>query len=103
MTNTEQRSAAFCEGKQFKSIYHPYTIMLQVEDNCPVYMHDYREWVEYITESFPADTTSYFVTEGFESMNIMLAILKFFRLHNYYIDLMNNEADWLEHNGVTTA
>lgn len=103
MTEAEQQGAAFWEGIDLKCVSKPYSIMFQVEDNYPIYMHDYREWVEYMAESFPSNTTSYFVTEGFKSMNITLAILKFFRLHNYYIDLMNDEADWLEHNGVTTA
>lgn len=81
----------------------PYSIMFQVEDNCPVYMDDYRDWVEYFIEAWPLNTYTYFVTEEKQGLNINLAALKFCSLFEYCKEIVEDGAAWGEHNGVTTA
>ena len=72
---TLEQGAAFWENICLK--HQPYSIMFMVEDNCPVYMDDYREWVKYFIEAWPLNTYTYFVTEEKQSLNINLAALSF--------------------------
>jgi hypothetical protein len=81
----------------------PYSIMFMVEDNCPVYMDDYRDWTEYFIEAWPLNTYTYFVTEEKQSLNINLAALKFCSIFEYCKEIVEDGIVWTEHNGVIIA
>ena len=104
MTEAEQQGAAFWEGIDWTAPHvHPYTIMFMVNNNCPVYMHDYREWVEYFVASHPSDTHTEFVFEGQANLLHVRVLVKFMAIYDYTMDILKDQGDWLEHNGVTTA
>ena len=98
---TLEQGAAFWENICLK--HQPYSIMFMVEDNCPVYIDNYRDWVEYFIEAWPLNTYTYFVTEEKQSLNINLAALKFCSIFEYCKEIVEDGAAWDEHNGVTTA
>lgn len=103
MTTALEQGAAFWNNVNLTPIYQPYSIMFMVDNKCPVYFTNYREWVDYLCEAWPCSSYACFVTEEKESLNIHLAALKFMRLVHKCNEILEYNLDWHEHNGVTTA
>ena len=99
MTKDQEQAAKFWEDIHIDHHVHPYTIMFQVDDNCPVYMHNYKDWAEYFVAAYPSSTTTAFVVE--EQMNIqhMRPMMMFMEIYDYAMDVIL----WDEHGGFTTA
>ena len=90
---TLEQGAGFWKDVNLKTKFQPYSIMFMVEDSCPVYMDDYREWVEYFIEAWPSDISSYFVTEEKSSLNIFMAAASFYMLFEYCKEVMEGESE----------
>ena len=99
ITSNEQQAAAFWNSDWVTHHVHPYTIMFQVDDNCPVYMHDYKEWAEYFVAAYPASTTTSFVVEGQMNIQHLRPMMMFMEIYDYAMDVIL----WDEHGGFTTA
>lgn len=97
MTTTHEHGAAFWQDTSLKTKFQPYSIMFQVEDNCPVYLDDYRDWIEYFVEAFPAHSTTVFIVEGEWSLGNQRIGMLLYTLWSSYQAVID------EHNGVTTA
>lgn len=103
MTTTAlEQGAAFWQDISIKTKFQPYSIMFQVEDSCPVYMDDYRDWQDYFYAAYPAQTLSAFVADGV-SLNTIHAMVKWKMITEDAFGWVKFLSDWNEHNGVTTA
>ena len=91
MTHLEQGNA-FWEGIEVKTKFQPYSIMFQVEDNCPVYMNDHKDWLEYFNESHPCPSTTSFIVEGEVSLGNQRLSLVFHKLWSTYNGIINEHA-----------
>ena len=90
-TTTLEQGAALWNNIENKTL--PYSIMFMVKDNCPVYVDNYRDWVEYFVEVWPSDISSYFVTEEKSSLNIFMAAASFYMLFEYCKEVMEGESE----------
>lgn len=95
-----RQGAAFWEkAVHVKHKGSPYTIMFQVEENCPIYMDNYKDWIDYFVASYPSNTTTAFVVEGSLTIFNHRVAIYFSKIYNTTMDTLL----WHEHNGVTTA
>ena len=91
MTHLEQGNA-FWEGIEVKTKFQPYSIMFQVEDNCPVYMNDHKDWLEYFIEAFPSQSTTAFIVEGEVSLHNQRLSLHLYKTWSMYQGIINEHA-----------
>ena len=86
-----RQGAAFWEkAVHVKHKGSPYTIMFQVEENCPIYMDDHRDWVEYAKEAYPAQSITAFIVEGELSLGNQRLSLHLYDLWASYLQIVEN-------------
>lgn len=90
MTTPIEQGTSFWDDMAIKTKFQPYSIMFMVEDSCPIYMDDHRDWVEYAKEAYPAHSITAFIVEGELSLGNQRLSLHLYNLWSSYLQTVEN-------------
>ena len=92
MTTPIEQGTSFWDDMAIKTKFQPYSIMFMVENSCPIYMDDHRDWVEYAKEAYPAHSITAFIVEGELSLGNQRLSLHLYKTWSMYQGIINEHA-----------